>query len=148
MIALGADHGGFKAKEEIKKYLNEKEIDYWDYGTDYIARTDYPIYAEKVAKGIQDKQCDSGILICKSGAGMTVAANKFKGIRAAMAVNEEMAKVIKSDDNINVLVIPAEFLRISQIIAIVRVWIGTEFKEGRYAERLKMVEQIEMREMK
>ena len=79
---------------------------------------------------------------------MTVAANKFKGIRAAMAVNEEMAKVIKSDDNINVLVIPAEFLRISQIIAIVRVWIGTEFKEGRYAERLKMVEQIEMREMK
>ena len=148
MIALGADHGGYKVKEEIKKYFDEKNIKYWDYGTDYIARTDYPIYAEKVAKGIQDKKCDSGILICKSGAGMTVTANKFKGIRAAVAMNEEMAKFIKSDDNINVLVIPADYLKISQIIAIVRVWLGTEFKEGRYAERLHMIENIEKREMK
>ena len=148
MIALGADHGGFKVKEEIKRYFDEKEIKYKDYGTFNDERTDYPIYAEKVAKGVQNNECDLGILICKSGAGMTVTANKFKGIRAAMATNEEMAKFIKSDDNINILVIPAEYLKTSQIVAIIRIWVATEFKNGRYAERLQMIENIENREMK
>ena len=148
MIALGADHGGFKVKEEIKRYFDEKEIKYKDYGTFNDERTDYPIYAEKVAKGVQNNECDLGILICKSGAGMTVTANKFKGIREAMATNEEMAKFIKSDDNINILVIPAEYLKTSQIVAIIRIWVATEFKNGRYAERLQMIENIENREMK
>ena len=141
MIALGADHGGFKLKEEIKKYLDEKEIKYKDFGCFNEERTDYPIYAEKVSKAIQGKECNLGILICKSGAGMTIAAN--------IAINEDMARNSKADDDINVLAIPAEYLSVSQVIAIIRVWIATDFKnDDRYLSRLQMIENIEEKEMK
>ena len=103
MIALGADHGGYKLKEEIKRYLDESGIEYKDYGTNSEERTDYPIYAKKVAEAIQNKECDCGILVCRSGYGMTVVANKFKGIRAASIHDQESAKFAKADDDINVV---------------------------------------------
>lgn len=148
MIALGADHGGFEVKQEIKRYFDENDIKYKDYGTFDTERTDYPIYAEKVAKAIQTKECDRGILVCKSGAGMTIVANKFKGIRATIGFNKEVTKASKADDDINVLVLPAEYMNISEIVAIIRIWIATEFKGGRYEERLQMIENIEKSEMK
>ena len=148
MIAIGSEHGGFKLKEEIKKYLDENNIKYNDFGSFNEERTDYPFYAEKVAKAIQKKECDSGILICKSGAGMTIAANKFKGIRATIGFNKEVTIASKADDDINVLVLPAEYMNVSQAVSIVRVWIATEFKGGRYEERLQMIENIEKNEMK
>lgn len=147
MIAIGADHGGFKLKEEIKKYLDENDIKYEDFGTFNEERTDYPIYAEKVAKSIQNKKCECGILICKSGAGMTIAANKFKGIRATIGFNQEVIRASKADDDINVLVLPAEYINISEAVAITRIWIATQFKGGRYEERLQMIENIEKNEM-
>ena len=100
MIAIGSDHGGYKLKEEIKKYFDEKGIEYRDFGTDSEERTDYPIYAKKVAQAVQSKECEGGILLCRSGYGMTVVANKFKGIRAASISNEEAAKFAKADDDI------------------------------------------------
>lgn len=148
MIALGCDHGGFKLKEEIKKYLDELDIKYKDFGSYDEERTDYPIFAEKVAKSIQNKECEKGILVCKSGAGMTIVANKFRGIRAALAINEEMAKFSKSDDNINILVLPAQYITTSNAISTMRTWIATEFKSGRYLERLQMIEKIENDNMK
>ena len=148
MIAIGSDHGGFKLKEEIKKYLDENNIKYKDYGTFDEERTDYPIYAEKVAKAIQSKECDEGILICKSGAGMTITANKFKGIRATIGFNKEVTIASKADDDVNVLVLSSEYMTISQAVAVVRVWLATEFKGGRYEERLQMIENIEKNEMK
>ena len=147
MIALGADHGGFKLKEEVKKYLDENDIKYKDFGTFNEERTDYPIYAEKVAKSIQNNECESGILICKSGAGMTIAANKFKGIRATIGFNKEATIASKADDNINVLVLCAEYISVSQAVAIIRAWLATGFKGGRYMERLQMIENIEKDEM-
>ena len=89
-------HGGYKLKEEIKNILKKKDIEYKDYGTNSEERTDYPIYAKKVAEAIQNKECDCGILVCRSGYGMTVVANKFKGIRAAAVHDEESAKFAKS----------------------------------------------------
>ena len=148
MIAIGSDHGGFKLKEEIKKYLDENNIKYKDYGTFDEERTDYPIYAEKVAKSIQSKECDEGILVCKSGAGMTITANKFRGIRATIGFNKEVTIASKADDDVNVLVLPSEYMTISQAVAVVRVWLATEFKGGRYEERLQMIENIEKNEMK
>lgn len=148
MIAIGADHGGFKFKEEIKKYLDETDIKYKDFGTYSEERTDYPIYAEKVSKAIQNKECENGILICKSGAGMTITANKFKGIRATIGFNQDVIRASKADDNINVLVLCSEYMTVSQAIAIVRIWLGTPFKGGRYEERLQMIENIEKNEMK
>ena len=128
MIAIGNDHGGFKLKEEIKKYLDEKNIEYKDFGSMNEERTDYPIYAAKVAEAIQNKECDLGILLCRSGHGMTIFA--------------------KSDDNINVITLGGDYLTVNDAICIIRNWLGTEFKGGRYEERLKMIEEIEKQNMK
>ena len=142
MIAIGSDHGGYKLKEEIKKYLDEKEIEYIDFGTENENKTDYPIYAKKVAKAITTGKCDKGILLCRSGQGMAIVANKFKGIRAADINNEEAARFAKADDNINVLTLGGDYLTINEAICIIRVWLATEFKQGRYQERIQMIEEI------
>lgn len=148
MIAIGSDHGGYKLKEEIKKYFDEKGIEYRDFGTDSEERTDYPIYAKKVAQAVQSKECEGGILLCRSGDGMTVVANKFKGIRAASISNEEAAKFAKADDDINVITLGGDYLTINEAICIIRDWLATEFKGGRYAERLEMINDIESQNMK
>ena len=148
MIAIGSDHGGYKLKEEIKRYFDEKNIEYKDFGTYNEERTDYPIYAKKVAEAIQNKEADRGILICRSGYGMVVAANKFKGIRAASVQDEVSAKFAKSDDDINVITLGADYLTTNEAICIVRNWIAEEFKGGRYKERLDMIEEIEKENMK
>ena len=148
MIAIVSDHGGYKLKEEIKKYFDEKGIEYRDFGTDSEEKTDYPIYAKKVAQAVQSKECEGGILLCRSGYGMTVVANKFKGIRAASISNEEAAKFAKADDDINVITLGGDYLTINEAICIIRNWLATEFKGGRYAERLEMINDIESQNMK
>ena len=148
MIALGADHGGYELKEEIKKYFDEKEIKYIDYGTDTPERTDYPIYAKKVATAVKNGECDKAILFCRSGYGMSVTANKFKGVRAAAIYNEEGAKFAKADDDINVITLGGDYLTVNEAICIIRTWLGTEFKQGRYQERIQMIEEIENENMK
>lgn len=148
MIAIGADHGGYQLKEEIKKYLEEKGIEYKDFGTDSEERTDYPIYGEPVIKAVQSKEYDKGILICGTGFGMTILANKFKGIRCASCWNEEVAKLLKAHNDANILALPGRFINISQAVAILRAWLGTEFMGGRHTERLQMIEKIEKENMK
>jgi ribose 5-phosphate isomerase B len=148
MIAIGSDHGGYKLKEEIKKYLEEEGIEYKDYGTNSDERTDFPIYAKKVAGSVQRKECDLGILICRTGFGMSIVANKFKGIRCAACYDDVTAKQAKEHSNINILAIPADYANISLAIKMIRIWIGSEFLGGRYAERLQMIEDIENENMK
>lgn len=148
MIAIGSDHGGYKLKKEIKKYLDEVGIEYKDFGSDSEERTDYPIYAKKVAESIQNGECNNGILLCKSSFGMTIVANKFKGIRAASITDEEAAKFAKADDNVNVITLGGNYLNTNQAICIIRNWLAAEFKGGRYEERLKMIEEIEEKNMK
>lgn len=148
MIAIGNDHGGYKLKEEIKKYLDEIGIEYKDFGSDSEERTDYPIYAKKVAESILRKECDKGILLCKSGCGMEIVANKFKGIRAGLIVNENEAKFAKADDDVNVITISGLHTSTEEAIKIIRMWIGTEFKGGRYQERIEMINNIEKENMK
>lgn len=148
MIAIGSDHGGYKLKNEIKKYLEEIGLEYKDVGTDSETRTDYPIYAKQVGQLVSEKKCEKGVLICRSGHGMEIAANKFKGVRAASITNEEDARMAKSDDNVNVLCLGADCLATDEAIRIMRVWIATEFKGGRYQERLDMINEIEKENMK
>jgi len=148
MIAIGCDHGGYKLKEEIKKYLDEKEIEYKDFGTYSEERTDYPLYAEQVARAVQNKDCDKGILVCGTGFGMTICANKFKGIRCASCWNEEVAKLLKSHNDANIIALPGRFINVSQGVAILRAWLATEFLGGRYEERLRMISEIEDKNMK
>lgn len=148
MIAIGADHGGFKLKEEIKRYLDEMSIKYQDFGTYDEVRTDYPIYAKKVAEAIVNKECDKGILICKSGCGVAMVANKYKGIRAGTILNEEEAMYAKADDDINVITIGGRTTTMEEAIKIIRMWLATEFKGGRYQERIEMIYEIEKNNMK
>lgn len=148
MIALGSDHRGYKLKEEIIKYLGEKEIEFKDFGTYSEERTDYPKIASEVSKAVQNGKCDVGVLICGTGFGMTMVANKYKGIRCADCYSEETAKYAKAHSNVNILALPADYINTSKAIAIIRMWLGTEFLGGRYQERLKMIEEIENENMK
>ena len=148
MIALGSDHGGYTLKEEIKKYFDECGIEYKDFGTNSADRTDYPIYAKEVAKSVQRNECECGILICTTGVGMTIVANKFRGIRCAECSDEEESKKAKEHSNINILALGAGKVSSSKAIATIRMWLGTEFLGGRYNERLDMIKEIENANMK
>lgn len=148
MIAIGADHGGYKLKAEIIKYFEENNIEYNDCGTYSEERTDYPIYAKKVAESVKNGESEKGILICRSGYGMTVVANKFKGIRAASVTNEKFAIAAKADDDINLITLSGDSMQVDEAIKIIEAWINTEFKGGRYKERLDMLEEIENENMK
>ena len=147
-IAIASDHRGYKMKEEIKKYLTEKEIEHVDFGTESEERMDYPTVAVKAAKAVQTKECEFGILICGTGFGMCLVANKFKGIRCTPCYDEETAKFAKMHNNANVLALGAEHLTPHDAIRILRVFLASEFAGGRHSERLKMIEQIENENMK
>ena len=148
MIAIGADHGGYELKEKIKKYLEEKDIEYKDYGTFSGERADYPVIAKEVAKAVQSKKCDKGILICRSGYGMAMVANKFKGIRSAPVFGETAAKFSRMHNDTNILAMGADYVSESEAIKILRVWLATEFEGGRHSERLAIVEEIEKENFK
>ena len=148
MIAIGSDHGGYKLKEEIKKYLEEKEIEYTDCGTFNEESVDYPEIAKAVALEIQNKECDKGIVICRSGIGMSIVANKFKGIRCAKCNDEEEAKFSRMHNDANMLAIGADYVDINKAVRIVRAWIATEFQGGRHEDRIKIIEKIENENMK
>ena len=148
MIAIGSDHGGYKLKEEIKKYLEEKEIEYEDCGTFSEERADYPEIAKSVALEIQNKHCDKGILICRSGIGMSIVANKFKEIRCAKCDNEEEARFSRMHNDSNVLALGADYIDTNEAIRVVRMWLATQFEGGRHAERIKIINEIENENMK
>lgn len=148
MIAIGSDHGGYQLKEEIKKYLEEVGIEYRDFGTYSDERTDYPIFGKQVVKAVQDKDFEKGILICGTGFGMTILANKYKGIRCASCWNEEVAKLLKAHNDANIIALPGRFINVSQAVSILRAWLGTEFMAGRHTDRLQMIEEIEKENMK
>ena len=134
--------------KEIKKYLEEKEIEYEDCGTFSEESVDYPEIAKAVATEIQNKQCDKGILICRSGIGMSIVANKFKGIRCAKCDNEEEAKFSRMHNDSNVLALGADYIETNEAIRVVRMWLATQFEGGRHAERIKIITEIENENMK
>ena len=148
MIAIGSDHGGYRLKEEIEKYLDEKEIKYKDYGCMNEESVDYPNIAKEVAKAVQSKECETGILICRSGLGMSIVANKFKGIRCTLCHNEYTAKYAKLHNNSNILAIGADDVTVNEAICILRMWLATEFEGGRHQERLDLITEIENENMK
>ena len=148
MIAIGSDHGGYKLKEEIKKYLEEKQIQYKDLGCMSEESVDYPNIAKAVAKQVQSKECEKGILVCRSGIGMSICANKFKGIRCTPCHNEYTAKFSRLHNDSNILAIGADDVTINEAICILRMWLATNFEGGRHEERIKLIEKIEEENMK
>jgi len=148
MIAIGCDNGGYKLKEEIKKYLDEKDIKYKDFGCMNEEKVDYPDIAKDIAISIQKKECKSGILICRSGIGMSVVANKFRGIVCTLCHNEDTAKYSKLHNNSNILSLGADYITVNEAVCILRMWLATSFEGGRHEDRLKIIEKIENENMK
>ena len=147
-IAIGSDHGGYRLKEEVKKYLDEKDIEFVDFGCEGEEAIDYPDIASKVAKAVQSGKCEQGILICRSGIGMSVVANKFKGIRCALCHNEYTAKYARLHNDSNVLAMGADDLTTNEAICILRMWFASSFEGGRHIERLELIKEIEDKNMK
>lgn len=148
MIGIGSDHGGYKLKEEIKRYLDENGIKYKDFGCMSEERVDYPNIAKDVSMAVQEKKCDTGILICRSGLGMSIVANKFKGIRCTPCYNESTSKYAKLHNNANILAIGADEVSVNEAICILRMWLATEFEGGRHKHRIELIEEIENENMK
>lgn len=143
MIAIGSDHGGYLLKEEIKKYLEEKGYDFKDLGTDSTASCDYPVYAEKVCNAIQSGECEKGILVCGTGIGMSMCANKCKGIRAAVCGDHFSAEFTRKHNNANVLCLGARVIGSGVAMQLVDIFLTTEFEGGRHEKRIEMMMELE-----
>ena len=142
-IAIGCDHGAYELKEEMVKYLTAKGIECEDVGTYSKDSVHYPIYAKAVCESVQKKNCDYGILLCSTGIGMSMAANKYKGIRAALCGDTYSAKYTRLHNNANVLCIGALVTGTGLAKEIADIFLSTEFEGGRHQTRVDMVMEIE-----
>lgn len=142
-IALGADHAGFEEKEKLKKTLDELGVEYEDVGTFSTDSVDYPDFAQKVGEKVESGEAEQGILVCGSGIGVAIAANKMHGIRAAQAWNEETAKLARQHNNANVLTIGARVIPEEEIPKIVKAWFETDFEGGRHQKRVEKIMNLE-----
>ncbi len=146
MIYIASDHGGFKLKESVKKYLDKQKIAYKDMGPEtFIDGDDYPDYAKKVAQPVsQNAKEHMGILLCRSGQGMAIAANKFKGVRAGVIWNVKQAKAARNDDMTNVLCLPSDYITPAEASKIVKTWLATPYSDdSRHLRRVIKVGQLE-----
>ncbi len=143
MIAIGSDHGGFALKEEIKKHLTEKGIPFRDYGTDSEASCDYPIYAEKVCRAVTGGEAEKGILCCGTGIGMSMAANKIRGIRCACCGDCFSAEMTRRHNDANVLALGGRVLGVGLALEIADIFLDTPFEGGRHARRVAQIMALE-----
>lgn len=148
MIAIGSDHGGYELKEELKECLEEEGLEYKDYGAFSTDRVDYPLIAKEVSKAVATNECEKGILICRSGYGMAMVANKFKGVRSAPCFCTRAAQFSRLHNNTNVLSLGADYVTVDEAKDILKTWLNTEFEGGRHQERLDLVSDIETENMK
>ena len=147
-IALAADHAGFVEKEKIKKTLDDLGIEYEDMGTMTPESVDYPDYALKVAESVSSGKYEQGLLVCGSGTGMAIAANKFKGVRAAVAWSPEIAALARQHNDANVLSLPARFLTEDVSAAVVKAFFESDFEGGRHGRRVDKIKGMENADFK
>lgn len=138
ILAIGSDHRGFALKQHLISTLTHYQ--WQDYGAYDEQRSDYPPYAFAVSKAITSGQAQRGVLICGSGIGMSIAANRVQGIYAALSWNEESARIARLHDGANVLVLPSDFVTYDQACRMVEVWLSTDFLGGRYQDRLEDID--------
>lgn len=142
MIAIGADHGGYKLKEEIKKYLEENNIEYQDFGCDSEASVDYPVYAKKVSEAVVSGKAEKGILCCGTGLGMMLCANKHEGIRAICTNDSFSVKFSRLHNNANVIAFGGRTMGTNAVLHNLEIFLNTEFEGGRHKNRVEMYDKI------
>jgi ribose 5-phosphate isomerase B len=144
-IALGADHAGFELKNALKRVLDELGVAYDDFGTSSAESVDYPDYAKAVGEGVVEGRFDRGILVCGSGIGMSIAANKVRGVRAAVVTEVESARLSRAHNDANVIALGARLTSEAEAAAIVKTFLQTEFQGGRHAERVEKIHGLEQK---
>src|SRR5262245_13488052 len=142
-VLIASDHAGFEGKEAVKKTLDEMGVEYEDLGTNSPDSVDYPDYAERVAKGVASGEAERGILVCGSGIGMEIAANKVPGVRAALAWNEETAKLARQHNDANIVAVGERTTPQETIDRIVRAFLTTDFEGGRHERRIEKIAKLE-----
>lgn len=147
MIVLGADHGGVFLKEAIRKYLDSEKIEYQDFGTNDEKSVDYPPIAAKVAHSVADGKAEKGILCCGTGIGMSIAANKVDGVRAAVCDNDYSTEMTRRHNNANVLCLGGRVINEEKAVALTKIFLTTEYEGGRHQKRLDGVSAIERGEL-
>lgn len=143
MIALGADHGGYKIKEAIKSHLIRNGFEVKDFGTDSNESVDYPIYASKVAEAVASKECSTGIICCGTGIGVSIAANKVNGIRAAVVTNDFCAEMARRHNDANVLCLGGRVVDEDMAVHLADIFLNTPFDGGRHLNRVCMIKDME-----
>ena len=138
-IAIGSDHAGYQLKERIKDFLTSKNIEYKDFGAFSTDSVDYPDFAHPTATAVENNETDLGILLCGSGNGVAMAANKHQGVRAAIAWKPVLAKLAKQHNKANIIVLPARFITEEEGIDIVDVFLMTDFEGGRHERRVEKI---------
>ncbi len=142
-IAIGADHAGFEVKEKIKRQLADMNLEVEDLGTNSLDSVDYPDFGAAVGREVASGKADEGILVCGSGIGIGIAANKIRGVRAAQAWNEETARLAREHNDANVLSIGARVIPEEEIPKIIAAWFDAKFEGGRHAGRIAKITELE-----
>ncbi len=143
MIAIACDHGAVELKKEIEAMLDEMGLSYQDFGTDSHASVDYPVYAEKAARAVTSGACDRGILLCGTGLGMSLAANKVRGIRCALCGDCYSAEMARRHNNANMLALGARVIGPELAKKITQIFLTTDFEGGRHARRVGMIDTLD-----
>lgn len=138
-IAIGCDHAGYQYRKEIMDMLDEGSVEILDFGTDNPDSVDYPDHVHPVAKAVDKEEVDFGILICGSGNGVCMTANKYKNVRAALCWEEEIVSLSRQHNNANIICLPARFINIKEALEFVHVFLNTEFEGGRHERRVNKI---------
>lgn len=143
MIAIGSDHAGYLLKADIIKFLESEGLEVKDFGTNGPKSVDYPDFGQAVAEAVSSKECEKGIVICGSGIGISISANKVPGIRAALCTDSYMAKMSRQHNDANILALGERVIGLGLAIDIIETWLNTEFLGGRHQNRVNKISNIE-----
>ncbi len=142
-IAIGSDHGGVDQKEKIIAHLKSKGYEVVDVGTNSHDSCHYPLFGAEVGRKVASKECDFGIVVCTSGEGIAIAANKIKGVRCGIGYNDEVSRLMRQHNNANVISFGAKFMADEDVIRRVDIFLSTEFEGGRHQTRVDMISDLE-----
>ena len=145
MLAIGSDHGGYQLRQYIMKCLDERGVEYKDFGACSEESCDYPVYAEAVSRAVVSGECEKGILICGTGIGIPIAANKVHGIRAALCSDCYSAEFTRRHNDANILALGARVVGSGLAMKIVDTFLSTPFEGGRHAKRVELISELEKR---
>ncbi len=142
-IAVGCDHGGLEYKDAIKKHLIEKGYEVIDVGTNSLESCHYPIFGAEVGRKVASGECQFGVVVCTSGEGISIAANKIKGVRCGIAYNDDVARLMRQHNNANVIGFGQKFMALEDVLRRVDIFLNTEFEGGRHQTRVDLISELE-----